>query len=206
MADYRRNITLMLRSKRIAFPDLAKPRSINGGKPTYGTRIIIDPTDTDVAAIDAAMLEVANAQWKESGKQVLDMLTENGRVAFSRKAYRNKEGKVYDGFEGKYSLGASAPENKRPGYFDEFGQELIDEADVGRKLYAGCYAHVKVEIYPLLRQDGNRINCALLGVMYAGPGEAFGGGSQPATKDDFAGLTQAPKDPLADNGGAGGYV
>lgn len=204
MTDYRRNVTLMLRNKRIAFTDLAKPRSINGGKPTYGTRVIIQPTDADVAALDAAMKEVACAQWKDSGPAALEMLIENNRVAFSKKPYRNSKGEIYKGFEGNYSLGCSAPEDKRPGYFDEFGQELLDEAAVGRKLYPGCYAHVKVEIYPLVRSDGNRINCALLGVMYAGPGEAFGGGSGPATASDFAGLAQQPKDPLAD--GAGDYV
>jgi hypothetical protein len=70
----------------------------------------------------------------------------------------------------------------------------LSASEISRKIYSGCYAHVKVELYPLLRDDGNRISCAILGVMFAADGEAFGGGSAMATADDFAGLTKAPID------------
>jgi hypothetical protein len=92
-----------------------------------------------------------------------------------------------------YSIGASAPADKAPRCFDEYGNELDPDA-IRRKLYSGCYAHVKVEIYPLLRDDGNRINCAVLGVMFSKDGASFGGGSGPATADDFAGLTKMKVD------------
>lgn len=191
--ETRRAVSLMLRNKRLGFVDLAQPRSVNGGKPSYGLRVILDPTDPDVKALDAAIREVATTQWKDKADNVLEMLTEKGRVAFLKKDYRNLKGETHKGFEGKYSLGASSPGDKQPGCFDEHGVQL-DEAGIRRKLYSGCYAHVKVEIYPLLRDDGNRIACAVLGVMFAEDGEAFGGGSGPATVDDFAGLTKAKAD------------
>jgi hypothetical protein len=193
MTEYRRNVTLMLKNKRIGFPDLAKARSVNGGKPAYGVRIILDRNDPDVAAIESAMQEVAKAQWKDAGQGVLDVCIENNRTAFSRKPYRNKEGKVYKGFEDKFSLGATSPEDKRPTYFDEYARPLEGD-EVARKLYAGCYANLKVEIYPLPRADGNRISCALLGAMFASDGEAFGGGTGPATADDFTAMAKAKAD------------
>ena len=197
--ETRRAVTLMLKNKRLGFTDLAEPRSVNGGKPAYGLRVILDPTDPDVALIDAAIREVAATQWKDKATNVLEMLTEKGRVAFLKKDYRNTKGEVHKGFEGKYSLGASAPADKQPGCFDNVPDDegkpaKLDEAGIRRKLYSGCYANVKVEIYPLLRDDGNRIACAVLGVMFAGHGEAFGGGSAPATADDFAGMAQAVAD------------
>jgi len=80
-------------------------------------------------------------------------------------------------------------ETKRPGYFDEFNNPLT-EGNAASKLYAGAYVHAKVEFYPLLRDDGNRINCAILGAMFAGEGEAFGGGSPVASSDDFSGMAK----------------
>lgn len=191
--ETRRAVTLMLKNKRLGFVDLAEPRSVNGGKPSYGARIIIDPKDPDVKAIDAAIAEVAATQWKDKAAGVLDLLTEKGRIAFLKKDYRKTTGDVHKGFEGMYSLGGSAPSDKQPGCFDEFGNQL-DADGIRRKLYSGCYAHVKVEVYPLLRDDGNRINCAILGVMFAADGESFGGGSAPATADDFAGFAKAAPD------------
>lgn len=189
--ETRRAVTLMLKNKRLGFVDLAEPRSVNGGKPSYGARIIIDPKDPDVKVINDAIAEVATTQWKDKAKNVVEMLTEKGRVAFLQKDYRNLKGEVHKGFEGMYSIGGSAPSDKQPGCYDNVrgsdGKPLQLEGDaIRRKLYSGCYANVKVEIYPLLRDDGNRINCAILGVQFSGDGEAFGGGSGPATADDFA--------------------
>jgi hypothetical protein len=191
--ETRRAITLMLKDKRLGFVDLAEPRSINGGKPSYGVRVIVDPKDPDVKAINDAIAEVAKTQWKDKAESTLSMLTEKGRVAFLQKDYRSLNGDTHKGFEGMYSLGASAPRDKAPRCFDEYGNELDPDA-IRRKLYSGCYAHVKVEIYPLLRDDGNRITCAVLGVMFSKDGASFGGGSGPATADDFAGLTKMKVD------------
>jgi hypothetical protein len=191
--ETRRAVPLLLKHKRIGFVDLAEARSINGGKPVFGVRIIIDPTDPDAGIIDRAITEVATTQWKDKAKPVLDMLYDKGRVAFLKKDYRNLKGDVYKGFEGMYSLGASSPQEKQPTCFDEFGKPL-DAAGIRRKLYSGCFAHVKVEIYPLLRDDGNRISCAVLGVVFAADGEPFGGGSAVATADDFEGLFKGPID------------
>lgn len=197
----RRNVTLMLKNKRIGFPDLAKPRSIQGGKPVYGARVILDPDDPDVAVIEAAMREVARWKWREGADGVYEICEEKGRLALSKKPYRNKEGKVYAGFEGKYSLGVSAGENKPPSLFDEYGREYggtaegdHPRAEAATKFYAGCYATLKVEIYPLPRDDGNRISCEIKGAVFAGDGEPFGEGSAPVTKDDFAGHFKAAPD------------
>jgi hypothetical protein len=191
--ETRRAVTLMLKNKRLGFVNLAEPRAVNGGKPSYGLRVIIDPKDADVKAIKDAIVEVATTQWKDKAKTQLEMLTDKGRVALLEREYRSAStGEVHKGFEGSFSLNASAAENKQPKCYDEFGKEL-DNAGIERKLYSGCYAHVKVELYPLLREDGNRINCGVLGVMFAKDGETFGGGTV-TTADDFAGLTAAKPD------------
>jgi len=189
----RRAVTLMLKNKRLGFADLAEVRSVNGGKPSYGARLIIEPDDPDVKLIEAAIKEVSLATWKDKADTVLDMLYDKERVAFSRKPYRNKAGEIYKSFDGKFSLGVSAPENKRPTYFDEYNQPIPDNR-AASKLYPGAYIHAKVEFYPLLRDDGNRVNCAILGAMFASDGEAFGGGAPVASDADFSGLAKQPAD------------
>ena len=52
----------------------------------------------------------------------------------------------------------------------------------------------KVEFWAQDNNYGRRINCTLLGVMYAGEGERFGGGSAPASADDFGAFAKGPAD------------
>jgi hypothetical protein len=65
--------------------------------PRTASASILDPTDPDVAVIDAAIREVAATQWKDKAANVLEMLTEKGRVAFLKKDYRNTKGEVQQG-------------------------------------------------------------------------------------------------------------
>jgi len=194
-----RNVTLMLKRKRLGFPDLARARSINGGAPGFGGRIIIDPKDPDVAVIEEAMNAVAAFAFGKSAESALKVIVNKGRSAFSREEYANKKGEVYSGFEGMYSLGFSAPEfdkngeSRKPLLLDKYGVELPENKQAST-LYAGCYCHFKVELFVLLRDDGNRISCQIKGVMFADDGEPFGGTSTPTTAEDFAGLAAPAPD------------
>ena len=182
---------MLLKNKVIAFPALAEPQAIGDGEPAYGGRLIIKPDDADVKAIDAALLAVATAKWKDDGAAVLALLTEEKRVAFEKSAYRNKKTtKVYDGFEGSYSLGTRNPK-AQPSVFDQYNKEVVGKSPIERLIYSGAKVHAKVEFWAQDNSFGRRINCSLLGVMFAGDGERFGGGSAPASKDDFSDLASA---------------
>lgn len=179
---------LFLKNKTIAFPALAEPQAIGDGEPAYGCRVVIDPKADaeDVKALDALILDVAKQKWKEDGPAVLDMLREEGKVAFEKKPYRSKKtGKVYEGFEGKFSLGTRNAKTK-PTVFNAYGEEVTTKSEIERLIYSGCRATLKVECWAQDNSFGRRINFSLLGVMYAGEGERFGGGSAPASADDFA--------------------
>lgn len=185
---------VMLKNKRIGFPALATPQAIGDGEPAYGGRLIIDPNDADVAVIDAAILDVAKAKWKDTAEDVLAVLREEKRICFEKSAYRNKKtGKVYDGFEGKFSLGTRNPK-VRPTIVDRFGNEVTDTSEIGRLIYSGCRVHSKVEFWAQDNSFGRRINCSLLGVMFAADDQNFGGGAAPAAASDFASMAQKPED------------
>lgn len=169
----------MLKNKRLAFVNLAEPRSVSGGNPSYGVRVLLDPKDPDVKVIEDAMLEVATTKWKDKGKAQLESLILKDKVALMKREYRSATtGEVFKGFEGMYSLNASSGQAKPPSCFDnvldESGKPVKLDADgIRRKLYSGCYGHVKVEIYPYDKDNIIRINCGLMGVMFAGDGEPF---------------------------------
>lgn len=185
---------LMLKNVQIAFPALAEPQAIGDGEPAYGGRFIIKPDSPLVKEIDAAMLEVAKQKWKDDGPAVLDMLREEGKVCFEKKAYRSKKtGKVYDGFEGTYSLGARNPK-AQPSVFNKYGEQVTGKTAIEQAIYSGALVNAKIELWGQDNSFGRRINCSLLGVMFAGDGERFGGGSAPASADDFADLAQKPAD------------
>jgi hypothetical protein len=185
---------LLLKNKTMMFPAIASPEAIGDGDPAYGARFVIDPTDPDVALIEAALLEVATAKWKNEGAAVLAMLVENGKVAFERKPYRNrKTGKVYEGFEDKFSLGSRNPKTQ-PTTFDQYGRSVLSSGNIERIFYSGAVVHPKVEFWAQDNSFGRRVNCSLLGLMFAADGPRFGGGAPAASADDFAGFAATEAD------------
>jgi len=185
---------VMLKNKVHAFPALAEAAAIGDGEPAYGTRLVIDPKDPDVALIEKALKDVAIAKWKEDGEAVLAMLIDEGKVAFERKPYRSKKtGKAYEGFEGKFNLGTRNPKTQ-PTVFDQYGKPVTGKSAIEQLVYSGCRINAKVEFWAQDNSYGRRVNCSLLGVMFAGDGERFGGGAAPASADDFASLATAKAD------------
>lgn len=182
---------IMLEDVVMAFPAIAEPQAIGDGDPAYGARFIIDPKNKKmVAALDKLMEDVAVEKWKDDGKEVLDLLKEDKKTAFVKGVYKNKKtGKPYDGFAGMYYVGARNA-CSQPTAFDEYGNELTGKAEIRSKLYSGCRVHAKIDVWAQDNQYGRKINATLLGVMFAGDGERFGGGSAPATADDFAGMAK----------------
>jgi len=187
--------TMMLKNVRIRFPAIAEPKAIGDGEPAYGGKFVI--ADGDMAdQIDAAMLEAATQKWEKDAKGVLDILRDNKKVCFERKPYRStKTGEVYHGFENAFTLGSRTADSKpAPTVFDEYGKPVQAKQDIERLIYDGCYVNAKVEFWAQDNNWGRRLNCSLLGVMFAGHGESFGGGSGPAAADDFVGMAKAPVD------------
>ena len=168
-----------LTNKRVAFTDIFTAKAIGDGEPRHGIRVIIPPKDPDVKLIDAAIEAVAKEKWKDKAPAILAKLVKDGNCGFLKSEYLDKNGEVYDGFQGSYSLGAN---NKaRPLVIDR-DKSPLTEAD-GRP-YAGCYCNVQVDCWAQDNSFGRRINFQLSGVQFVKDGDAFTGGS-PAHPDDF---------------------
>jgi hypothetical protein len=184
----------MLKNVVLAFPALAEPQSYGDGDPAFGAKFPIEPGSPNQKLIEEAMLAEANAQWNDKGESVLKMLVEDGSVCFNKKVYRSKKtGDAYQGFEGKHYL-SSRNASTQPTVFNQFGDQVTAKGEIERQAFSGAVVAASVEIWAQDNKWGRRINCTLRGVMLTGEGENFGGGSSPASSDEFAGLAKSKPD------------
>lgn len=185
---------IMLKNVVLAFPDLAEPQSFGEGEPAYGAKFPIKPNSEQQKAIEAAVLAEAKEAWKDKADSVLKMLEEDGKVAFTKKVYRSKKtGEPYQGFDGMHYL-STRNAKTQPSVYDQYGEEVSSKGDVERKAFSGAVVNASLEIWAQDNKWGRRINCSLRGVMLTGEGENFGGGSSPASADEFASLAKAKAD------------
>lgn len=185
---------IMLKGLMMSFPALAEPQAFGEGEPAYGAKFPITINGEHQKAIEEAMLAEAKEAWKDKAESVLSMLVEDGKVAFTKKVYRSKKtGEPYQGFEGKHALSARNAKTQ-PTVFNQYGEELTSKSDIERQAYSGAIVNASVEVWAQDNKWGRRINCSLRGVMLTGEGENIGGGSAPASADEFAGLAKAKAD------------
>lgn len=185
---------IMLKNVVLAFPALAEPQSYGDGDPAFGAKFPIEPGSPNQNLIEEAMRAEANAQWNDKGESVLKMLIEDGNVCFNKKVYRSKKtGDAYQGFEGKHYL-SSRNASTQPTVFNQFGDQVTAKGEIERQAFSGAVVAASVEIWAQDNKWGRRINCTLRGVMLTGEGENFGGGSSPASSDEFAGLAKGKPD------------
>lgn len=167
---------------RVAFPALFEAKAVGTeGEPRFSAAFVIEPASSNAKSLAAAVSAVAKEKWGVKADAILKELHSKGRVCY-REEPLSKDGEVYDGFEGMYSLNTS---NKaRPLVLDR-DKTPLTAAD-GRP-YGGCYVNASLELWAQDNSFGKRINCTLKGVQFVRDGDAFGGGA-PASPEDFEDL------------------
>lgn len=182
---------IMLKNVVLAFPALAEPQSFGEGEPAYGAKFPIQPNSEQQKAIEAAILAEAKEQWKDKADSVISMLAEDNKLCFTKKVYRSKKtGEPYQGFDGAHYL-STRNAKTQPTVFNQYGEEISGKADIERQAFSGAVVNASIEVWAQDNKWGRRVNCSLRGVMLTGEGENFGGGSAPASADEFAGLAKA---------------
>lgn len=185
---------IMLKNVVLAFPALAEPQSLGEGEPAYGAKFPILPNSEQQKALEAAILAEATEAWKDKAASVLKLLEEDGKVCFTKKVYKSKKtGEPYQGFEGKHYL-STRNAKTQPTVFNQYGEELSSKSEIEAKAFSGAVVNASIEVWAQDNKWGRRVNCSLRGVMLTGEGENFGGGSAPASADEFAGLAKAKAD------------
>jgi hypothetical protein len=185
---------VMLKNIVLAFPALAEPQSLGEGEPAYGAKFPIVPGSEQQKLIEDAIMAEAKEAWKDKAKSVLSLLEEDGKLCFTKKVYKSKKtGEPYQGFEGHHYL-STRNAKTQPTVFDQYGEPVSGKGDIERKAFSGAVVNASIEIWAQDNKWGRRVNCSLRGVMLTGEGENVGGGSAPASADEFAGLAKAKAD------------
>lgn len=179
---------VVLKNVRLSFPDLFNPKSFqDGDEPKYRASFLIPKEDEkQLAAIEAAVKETAEAKWGKKAESVLKSIRGNA----NKFCFRDGEEKDYDGYAGNMAL--SANNKARPLVIDR-DKTPLTAAD--GKPYAGCYVNATLEVFAY-DKPANGISCSLKGVQFVKDGDAFGGGA-PASPDEFEDLGVDEEESLA---------
>lgn len=181
----------MLKNVVMAFPALAEPQAFGEGEPAYGAKFPIAPNSEQQKQLEEAIKAEAKEAWKDKADSVLKMLEEDGKLAFVKKVYRSKKtGEPYQGFEGAHYLSARNSKTQ-PTVYNQYGEEVSGKNAIEQQAYSGAVVNASIEVWAQDNKWGRRINCSLRGIMLTGQGQSFGGGSAPASADEFAALAKA---------------
>ena len=185
--------TVQLKRVRLSFTDSLKDKKKTSddpnAKPKHGLNVIIEMNgpngEANKAKVGAALRAAGEKQWKNP--DAFKKIAEDNpkRVCFKKgEKFKNKEDKVYAGYEGNYAFSASGPSagQKRPKLLDRHKRE-VEEKDILDVFYGGVYADVIVSFFGT--DKGSRgIFASVEAIRSHQEGERMGGGIY-VDADDF---------------------
>lgn len=183
--------TVQLKHVRLSFTDSLKEKkaTVENGKPKHSCNVILETADANFeknkAKVISAIKAAGEKKWKNPDAYK-DIMEDNPKRVCFRKGekWKNKEGKVYAGYEGNFAFSASGPSGgqRRPKLLDRHKREVA-EGDILDVMYGGTYADVIVSFYGT--DEGSRgIFASIEAIRSHQEGERMGGGIY-VDADDF---------------------
>lgn len=191
-----------------AYLESPKPKPAKNGKEAagrYETVVLLDPSNAEqkaaVDAIKADAVRVAKAAFGANvdvkslvlafgngDKKAFDTVVDDDTGQVIR-----TENPTYAAYKGMYYVNTSTPD--KPLIANRRG-ELVDKTSA-QFPYSGCYANVKVTLYPwtfIEEGVGTRrgISVDLRSIQFVRDGEAFGGRAAINPEEEFEALEDAP--------------
>jgi hypothetical protein len=194
-------VRLTVKGVRLRFGDIYEMGALPSDPDNlaYSAKFIIPPDHPQIAEIEAAMLAAAKERWAEKGVTVLANMTKTGRkpeVPFVKQPYSNKDGEVYEGCEGTFTLscrnGGKNP--LKPTVLDQYNKPVTQSDGV---VYPGRFVDAAVEFYAPKENFGRRISCTIRGlrrVVTEKDDSAFSNGATAANTDDFGAPAEVEDD------------
>lgn len=178
---------IVLKEVRLAFAEsIYEPKlpTADSKSKRYAAVGIIEPGSANDKlireTINKVLVEGLAGKKGVDPKAVLEKITGDPKTfCYLMKAKTDKNGAVYDGFEGTYSLSAGQDEKK--GAPIVTGPNLVPVKQ-GEKFspYSGCYVNMKVDIWFQDNAHGYAMRAQLKVVQFVRDGDAFGGGKPPS--------------------------
>ena len=172
-----------LKNVRLSYPAIEKPKAgPNGGEEKYGANLIMDKNDTaNVSILRKMLIEALTEKFPDKSKlpPVLRGSDLNTYVSIDGRdgwPLRNGDYQDKDGYEGKlfiHAMNRSAP----------FTIDSGNRSASPKMFYAGCYVDAALETYAWESSNNKGVSVSLLGLRFAGDGEAFG--ASPVDSSEF---------------------
>lgn len=163
-------MSIKLNNVRLSFPSLFQKAQFDGSETKYEATFLLHKVrHADVIKqIEAAIAEKVKTDLK------------GAKVPSSKLCLRDGDETEYDGYADHMTLKAST--KKRPLVLNKDKSPLAEEDGV---VYSGCFVNSIIELWTQNNNYGKRINATLLGVQFAGDGEAFASNGTSVSVDDF---------------------
>jgi hypothetical protein len=183
---------LVISDVRLAFPKIWRPEAFPGSPDKteyYSASGILAPNHPQIAAINKAIEDVAQAKFGQKWQAVLAAAKAQGKVCL-RDGNSKPDTEGYAG-----NLFISARSKVRPKIFGQLGIAAGELKESDGKPYGGSYVRMVVSIFAY-SNVAKGIAAELGDIQFIRDGDAFSGGGQArAGEDDFGSV--AVDDPLA---------
>lgn len=160
---------------RLAYVNIANPKSDYGDEPKYGLCALIPKSDKATIkkikdAIEEAREEGKSSKWNGKIPPNLKLPLRDGDT--------EKDIEEQPEFKGMYFLNAYS--KRKPGVVDRDREEIFDLSEV----YSGCWGRLSLNFYPYEISGNKGVAVGLNNIQKLKDGERLGGGSTKA-EDDF---------------------
>lgn len=178
--------TVTLKGVRLSFTDglveKRVPRNAEPGtKAKHNTNIILESGSKfyaeNMAKVKAAQEAACTVMWKDPNRYKIIADDNPKRVAFKNgERFKNKEGKIYAGYEGNHAFSAAGPGGgeRRPVLRDKY-KRPVDEKDIREVFYSGTDADVIVSFYGTEKGSAG-VFCSVEVIRSHQKGERMAGG------------------------------
>ena len=180
---------IYLSNVRLSFPALVEPRapsSTPDAVKKYSADFILDQAHPGLAEFMKEYGRLAVEKWGENAQAVMQMVQADRKLrcyGSGSERINKKTFKVYDGYEGKYYIGANrvdAPQMIRPDGTSVEVSNTMEYQALARKLYGGCMVNAAINPWLQSNAFGNGIRCDLVAVQFLADAEPFGEGAADA--------------------------
>ena len=180
---------------RGSYVSVIVPRLPKGGKgkAKFGVTIVLPKDDPKTVRFIKELNRIFGVAMTEMFGKVLPQAVCKHWPIRDGDDYVDDDGNVKDEFAGCWVIGAKS--DRAPGlsilHEDGTREEVEDRALVAETFYSGAYYYASVTAYAWKHEEGGKgVSVSLSGLLWAGDGERFGGGSY--SSSDFDGVTDAP--------------
>lgn len=171
---------------RLGFPHLKDPSTPKDGDgdPKFRACFILDPDDSTHKKVIKSIKKEAKRLIEEAFEGRRVKLKEIDCFGDGNDKISEKTGEIYDGFEDMFFVQAN---NRRRPKCILRNKDEIEQADIDKILYPGCYVYATVNLWIQDNKFGKAVRCSLRGVQFYADGEEFGSGTANIDKefDDF---------------------